>query len=457
MKKRKIFQEDLYWIVLIFSLLVAILGIIMIRNFLGYVYYTPNAGYGTTHAGEAGNIYAMNINISERSGVWAALYGTALWVSTDPNNNARQVNLTGGNLTRKDYSFNCFGSSGFDFYASSFNYASLAVDDPILQAGNIGAAVGLKNVKTGDTICDEKEQILLESMDFPDPVISLAIEPKTKADREKLSTALQRLSEEDPTFRIKSNEETGQTLISGMGELHLEVLTDRMFREFKVEANVGKPQVAFKETVSTGAKAEGKYIKQTGGRGQYGHCYLELEPQERGKGIEFVNKVVGGAIPREYISAVEAGVREACQNGVLAGYPVVDVKCTVYDGSYHDVDSSEIAFKMAGSIGFKECARRAKPVLLEPIMAIEVVVPEEYMGDIIGDLNSRRCKIEMMGERGNLRYVRGTVPLNEVFGYATAIRSLSQGRATYSMEPHSYQEVPKNLAEAIIEGVSANK
>jgi elongation factor G len=333
-------------------------------------------------------------------------------------------------------------------------HANQREEIPEITAGNIAAAVGLKGVKTGDTICDEKNPIALESMQFPEPVISLAIEPKTKADREKLSTALQRLAEEDPTFRIKSNEETGQTLISGMGELHLEVLTDRMFREFKVAANVGKPQVAFKETIMSPAKGEGKYIRQSGGRGQYGHCYLEVEPLERGKGIEFVNKVVGGAIPREYVSAVEDGVMEACQTGVLAGFPVVDVRVTVYDGSYHDVDSSEIAFKMAGIFGFKEAARRANLVLLEPIMSIEVVVPEEYTGDIIGDLNSRRCKIEMMGERGKLRFVRGLVPLSEVFGYATAIRSLSQGRATYTMEPHSYQQIPKNLSEAIIQGAS---
>lgn len=317
-------------------------------------------------------------------------------------------------------------------------------------AGNIVAVVGFKSVKTGDTLCDEKKPIILERIHFPEPVISMAIEPKTKADRDKLSTTLQRMAEEDPTFRIKSNEETGQTIISGMGELHLDIIKDRMFREYNVQANVGKPQVAYKETCTKKVQAEGKYIKQTGGRGQYGHCYLEVEPQERGKGIEFVNKIVGGSIPREYIPSVEEGVRGACQSGVLAGYPVVDVKITLFDGSFHEVDSSDIAFQMAGSIGFKDGMKRASPVLLEPIMSVEVVVPEEYMGDIIGDLNARRCKIEMMGDRANLKYVKGLVPLSEMFGYATAIRSLSQGRANYTMEPHSYQEVPRQLAEKLV-------
>ncbi len=317
-------------------------------------------------------------------------------------------------------------------------------------AGNIAAVVGLKNVKTGDTLCDEKQPIVLESMFFPEPVISMAIEPKTKADRDKLSEALQRLAEEDPTFRVKTNEETGQTIISGMGELHLDIIRDRMFREFKVQANVGKPQVAYKETIQKSVESEGKFIRQSGGRGQYGHCYLIVEPMERGKGFEFVNKVVGGSIPREYIPAIESGIKEAMNNGVLGGYPVVDVKVTVTDGSYHDVDSSELAFKIAGSMGFKDGVKRANPVFLEPIMSVEAVVPEEYMGDIIGDLNSRRCRIEMMGDRSNLKYVKGLVPLAEMFGYATAIRSLSQGRATYTMEPHSYAEVPKHIADKLV-------
>jgi len=317
-------------------------------------------------------------------------------------------------------------------------------------AGNIVAVVGFKTVKTGDSLCDEKHPIVLEKMHFPEPVISMAIEPKTKADRDKLSTVLQRMAEEDPTFRVRSNEETGQTIISGMGELHLDVIKDRMFREYNVQANVGKPQVAYKETIAKRVQAEGKYIRQTGGRGQYGHCYLELEPLPRGKGLEFVNKIVGGSIPREYIPSVEDGVTGACQSGILAGYPVVDVRVTLFDGSFHEVDSSDIAFQMAGSIGFKDGMKRADPVLLEPIMAVEVVVPEEYMGDIIGDLNARRCKIELMGDRGNLKFVKGLVPLSEMFGYATAIRSLSQGRATYTMEPNSYQEVPKHLAEKLV-------
>ncbi len=317
-------------------------------------------------------------------------------------------------------------------------------------AGNIVAVVGLKSVKTGDTLCAEESPVVLESLFIPEPVISLSIEPKTKADRDKLSTVLQRMGEEDPTFRIKSNEETGQTIISGMGELHLEIIVDRMKREFNVLANVGKPQVAYKETIQKSAKGEGKYIRQTGGRGQYGHCYLQVEPLPRGTGIEFINKVVGGAIPREYVPAVEDGVRGACQNGFLAGYPVTDVKITVYDGSFHEVDSSEIAFQIAGSMGFKAAAKLASPVLLEPIMNLEVVVPEEYMGDVIGDLNSRRCIIQEVGVKGNLKSVHGLVPLAEMFGYATSVRSLSQGRATFTMEPHTYSEVPKQIAEKII-------
>ncbi|HTL48130.1 MAG TPA: elongation factor G [Verrucomicrobiae bacterium] len=317
-------------------------------------------------------------------------------------------------------------------------------------AGNIVAAVGLKDVKTGDTICDEARPIVLESMFIPEPVIWMAVEPKTKADRDKMSDALQRLMSEDPTFRVKTDQETLQTLIGGMGELHLEIKVDIMKREYGVLINVGKPQVAYRETITAPAEAEGKFIKQTGGRGQYGHCYLKIEPLPAGSGIVFENDVKGGAIPREFIPAIEDGVNDACNNGVLAGYPINDVKAIVYDGSFHDVDSSEIAFKMAGILGFKEAFRKAKPILLEPVMNVEVVVPEEYMGDIIGDLNSRRCVIQEMGNRGHLKNVRGLVPLSEMFGYATAVRSLSQGRATYSMEPHSYQEVPRNLAEKIM-------
>ncbi|OQA57509.1 MAG: Elongation factor G [Candidatus Omnitrophica bacterium ADurb.Bin277] len=319
-------------------------------------------------------------------------------------------------------------------------------------AGNIVAAVGLKDVKTGDTFCDENHPIQLESMFIPDPVIWMAVEPKTKADRDRLSDAIGKLVAEDPTFRVKTDQETVQTLIGGMGELHLDIKIDVLKREYNVQVNVGKPQVAYKETILGMAEAEGKFIKQTGGRGQYGHCYLKVEALERGKGIEFENKVVGGAIPREYIPAVEDGVMDACTNGVLAGYPVTDVKVTVFDGSYHEVDSSEIAFKMAGIFAFKDAFKKAKPVLLEPIMLVEALCPEEYMGDVIGDLNSRRCVIQELGNRGHLKSIRGLVPLAEMFGYATAVRSLSQGRATFTMEPNSYQEVPRMIAEKIITG-----
>ncbi|OGW78960.1 MAG: translation elongation factor G [Omnitrophica bacterium GWA2_52_8] len=318
------------------------------------------------------------------------------------------------------------------------------------RAGNIVAAVGLKDVKTGDSLCDEAKPVVLESLFIPEPVIWMAIEPKTKADRDKMSDSLGRLVGEDPTFCVRTDLDTLQTLIGGMGELHLEIKVDIMKREYGVEVNVGKPQVAYKETITGVAEAEGKFIKQTGGRGQYGHCFLKVEPLERGKGIEFENKVVGGVIPREYIPAIEDGVYEACSNGVLAGYPITDVRATVYDGSYHDVDSSEIAFKMAGILGFKDAFRRANGILLEPVMSVEVVVPEEYMGDVIGDLNSRRCIIQEMFNRGHLKVIRGLVPLAEMFGYATAVRSLSQGRATYTMEPNSYAQVPKQIADKVI-------
>ncbi|MCE5195340.1 MAG: elongation factor G [Nitrospiraceae bacterium] len=318
-----------------------------------------------------------------------------------------------------------------------------------VSAGDIAAIVGLKSTLTGDTLCDEKSPVILEAMEFPAPVISVAIEPKTKVDQEKLFEALGKLAQEDPSFKISYNEETAQTIISGMGELHLEIIVDRLLREFKVEANVGKPQVAYRETIRTAAKAEGKFIRQSGGRGQYGHVYLEVEPSA-GKGFEFVNKIVGGTIPREYIPAVEKGIKEALDTGVLAGYPMVDIKVTLYDGSYHDVDSSEMAFKIAGSMGFKEASRKAKPVLLEPIMSIEVVTPEIYMGDVIGDLNSRRGKIQSMEKRGNAQVIRAEVPLSSMFGYATDMRSKTQGRATYTMQFAHYEEVPKSISEAII-------
>lgn len=316
--------------------------------------------------------------------------------------------------------------------------------------GDIGAIVGLKDTTTGDTLCDEKKPIILEKMEFPEPVISVAVEPKTKADQEKMGVALSRLAEEDPTFKVKTDAETGQTIISGMGELHLDIIVDRMAREFKVEANVGKPQVVYRETIRKTVKQEGRFVRQSGGRGQYGDCWLELVPQEPGAGFEFENKIVGGAIPREYIGSVEAGVKEAMETGVLAGFPMVDIKVIVFDGSYHDVDSSEMAFKIAGSIGFKEGARKADPVLLEPYVKVEVVVPEDYMGDVIGDLNSRRGRVEGMEMRSGAEHINAFVPLAEMFGYATDLRSKTQGRGVYTMTFDHYEEVPRNVAEKVI-------
>ncbi|MBF0534257.1 MAG: elongation factor G [Nitrospirae bacterium] len=322
-----------------------------------------------------------------------------------------------------------------------------------ISAGDIAAIVGLKNTLTGDTLCFEKSPVILESMKFPEPVISVAIEPKTKDDRDKLFQSLGKLTQEDPSFKMSYNEETGQTLISGMGELHLEIITDRLIREFKVGANVGKPQVAYREAIKDSADAEGKYIRQTGGRGQYGHVKIRIEPLERGKGFEFENKIIGGSVPREYISAVEAGMREAINVGVVAGYPLVDVKATLYDGSYHEVDSSEMAFKIAGSMALKEAVSRAKPVLLEPIMSVEVVTPEDYMGDVIGDLNSRRGKIHQINKRGKTQVIEAHVPLSEMFGYATDLRSNSQGRASYTMQLALYEELPKSVAEEVIKKI----
>ena len=318
-------------------------------------------------------------------------------------------------------------------------------------AGDIVALVGLKQTTTGDTLCDANAQIVLESLDFPEPVIHVAVEPKTKNDQDKLSRALQALSEEDPTFQVHSDEETGQTVIGGMGELHLEVLVDRMLREFKVDANVGKPQVAYRETIRSGVnKVETRYVRQTGGRGQYGHVVLDLEPTGPGGGYEFVDKITGGIIPKEYISSVDAGIQDAMQSGVLAGYPVVDIRATLVYGSYHDVDSSEMAFKIAGSMCFKEASRRAHPVLLEPIMSVEVVTPDDYMGDVIGNLSSRRGKVEGMEQRANSQVIRAQVPLAEMFGYATDLRSRTQGRATYTMQFNSYQEVPESVSREIV-------
>ena len=317
-------------------------------------------------------------------------------------------------------------------------------------AGDIAAAVGLKYTTTGDTLCDEDKQVILESIEFPEPVISIAIEPKTKAEQEKLGFGLQKLASEDPSFRVKTDEETGQTIISGMGELHLEIIVDRLKREFKVEANVGKPQVAYRETITKKVKVEGKFVRQSGGRGQYGHVWLEIEPQEAGKGFEFVDAIKGGVVPREYIPAVGKGALEATDNGILAGFPVVDVKVTLIDGSYHEVDSSEMAFKIAGSMGFKEGCAKASPIILEPIMSVEVVVPEDYMGDVIGDLNSKRGRIMGMDSRAGAQVISAMVPLASMFGYSTDLRSATQGRATYAMTFDHYEPVPKSVAEEIV-------
>jgi elongation factor G len=319
-----------------------------------------------------------------------------------------------------------------------------------VYAGDIAAAVGLKTATTGDTLCDEDAPIILESIDFPDPVISIAIEPKSKADQEKLGLSLQKLATEDPSFRVRTDEETGQTIISGMGELHLEIIVDRLLREFNVGANVGKPQVAYKETIRKAVEQQGRFVRQTGGRGQYGDVWIKLEPLEPGNGFEFLDAIKGGSIPREYIPAVEKGIREATENGALAGYPMVDVKVTLFDGSYHDVDSSEIAFKIAGSMAFKEAARKANPVLLEPIMSVEVVVPESFMGDVIGDLSSRRGKVLGMDTRPAAQAIDARVPLAQMFGYATDLRSMTQGRATYTMQFSHYEPVPAAVAEGII-------
>jgi elongation factor G len=336
-------------------------------------------------------------------------------------------------------------------------HANSREDIDEVSTGEIAAAVGLKDTSTGDTLCAEDKPIILEKMNFPDPVISVAVEPKTKADQEKMGIALGRLAEEDPTFRVHTDEETGQTIIQGMGELHLEIIVDRMKREFKVEANVGKPQVAYRETIRKSVEMEGKYIKQTGGRGQYGHVWIRVEPLPPGGGYVFENKIVGGVVPREYIQPVNKGIEEAMTSGVLAGYPVVDVKVELFDGSYHEVDSSELAFKIAGSMAFKDACRKANPVLLEPIMKVEVVTPEEYMGDVVGDLNRRRGKVNAMNQRGNARVIDALVPLGEMFGYATELRSITQGRASYTMQFEHYEEVPPNISKEISEKAAAKK
>jgi elongation factor G len=362
-----------------------------------------------------------------------------------------------GVLKAGSYTFNAVSGKKERISRLLQMHANHREEIPEVRAGDIAAAVGLKFTKTGDTLCTEDDPVVLEKIIFPEPVIEIAIEPKTKADQDKLSDALQKLSDEDPTFKIKVDEETGQTLISGMGELHLEILVDRMRREFKVEANIGKPQVAYRETITKTVQSEGKFVKQSGGRGKFGHVWIELSPNEAGKGYEFENAIVGGVVPKEYIPAVSEGIKEALRNGVVAGFPVVDVKAKIYDGSYHDVDSDEISFKVAGSIAFKEGAKKAKPILLEPIMDVEVVTPEEYLGDVMGDLNSRRGKIEGFSARKDAQVIKATVPLSEMFGYATVLRSMTQGRAIYTMQFSKYLEVPKSVAEEIAEKTLGKK
>jgi elongation factor G len=380
----------------------------------------------------------------------APFSGLAFKIVSDPYvGRLAYVRVYSGRLTSGSYVYNTTKDNRERVGRLLRMHANHREDITEASAGDIIAIVGLKNTFTGDTVCDPDHPIILENITFPDPVISVAVEPKTKADTDKMSDALVRLSEEDPTFRMRNDPDTAQTIISGMGELHLEIIVDRMLREFKVQANVGRPQVAYKETITRNSKAEGRFIRQTGGRGQFGDVWIELEPLEPGAGFEFVNKIVGGSVPREYIKPVENGIVEAMEGGILAGYPVLDLRATLYDGSYHEVDSSEMAFKIAGSMAFKAAAEKAGPVLLEPIMRVEVTTPESYMGDVIGDLNSRRGTIDLTEPRGNVTVVRAFVPLSEMFGYATSVRSMSQGRASFSMEPAHYEKVPPNIADEI--------
>jgi elongation factor G len=382
--------------------------------------------------------------------VSAPFSGLAFKIVSDPYvGRLAYVRIYSGRLTSGSYVYNTTKDNRERVGRLLRMHANHREDITEASAGDIIAIVGLKNTFTGDTVCDPDHPIILENITFPEPVISVAVEPKTKADTDKMSDALVRLSEEDPTFRMRNDPDTAQTIISGMGELHLEIIVDRMLREFKVQANVGRPQVAYKETITRSSKAEGRFIRQTGGRGQFGDVWIELEPLEPGAGFEFVNKIVGGSVPREYIKPVENGIIEAMEGGILAGYPVLDLRATLYDGSYHEVDSSEMAFKIAGSMAFKSAAEKAGPVLLEPIMRVEVTTPESYMGDVIGDLSSRRGTIDLTEPRGNVRVVRAFVPLSEMFGYATSVRSMSQGRASFSMEPAHYEKVPPSIADEI--------
>ena len=382
--------------------------------------------------------------------------GLAFKIMTDPYvGKLTFFRVYSGTLKKGSYVFNSISGEKERIGRLLQMHANNREEIDEVCAGDIAAAVGLKATTTGDTLCDDANPIILERMVFPEPVISLAVEPKTKADQEKLGIALSKLAEEDPTFKVNTNEETGQTIIAGMGELHLEIIVDRMKREFKVEANIGKPQVAYRETIRASVEQEGKYIKQTGGRGQYGHVWIKMEPREAGAGFKFNNKVVGGTVPREYIPAVEKGILESLSTGVLAGYPVVDVEATLFDGSYHDVDSSEMAFKIAASMAFKDACRKATPIILEPIMKVEVVTPEDYMGDVVGDLNRRRGRVSSMNPRGNARAVDSVVPLSEMFGYATELRSMTQGRAAYTMQFSHYEEVSPNIAKEIAAKVAA--
>ncbi len=405
---------------------------------------------------DAGTVKATSVKTDEEIEIKPSLEenftGLAFKIMTDPFvGKLTYVRVYSGMLKAGSYVYNSNSDKKERIGRLLLMHANHREDMDEVRTGDIVAIVGLKHTRTGDTLCgDEKHAVMLEKMAFPEPVIQIAIEPKSKADQDKLSEALVKLSEEDPTFKVKVNEETGQTLISGMGELHLEILVDRMKREFKVEANVGKPQVAYRETITKAVDAEGKFVKQSGGRGKYGHVLIKMEPNEPGKGFEFINKIVGGAIPKEYINPVAKGLEEAMKNGVIAGYPMVDIKVTLYDGSYHDVDSDELSFKVAGSMALQNGAKKAAPVLLEPIMDVEVTTPEEYLGDVMGDLNSRRGKIEGFTPRRDAQVIKATAPLSEMFGYATRLRSMTQGRAIYTMQFAHYSPVPKSVAEEII-------
>jgi len=398
-----------------------------------------------------GRLVADGSDISVRADDEAPFSALAFKIMTDPFvGHLTFIRIYGGHLAAGSYVLNATSGRKERIGRLLKMHANKREDIKDVYSGDIVACVGLSKVMTGDTLCSPDRPILLEEMDFPEPVISIAIEPKTKADQEKLATALQKLSQEDPTFKVTTDPDTGQTLIAGMGELHLEIIVDRLMREFKVGATVGRPQVAYRETITAAIKSEARFIKQSGGRGQYGHVWLEMEPGEPGSGIVFENKIVGGVIPKEYIPAVEKGVVEASQQGILGGYPVLDVKVAVYDGSFHEVDSSEMAFKVAGSMAFKDGARKAGAVLLEPVMDVEVVVPEEYMGDVMGDLSGRRGKVSNMDDRAGAKVVDAKVPLAEMFGYATELRSMTQGRATYTMHFAHYEKVPLNIAEEVL-------